>query len=111
MLMHKKIVVGLALAAALALSIPSWAQAQCGGSGGGNSHKGDMGNGGNMGTMMDYGQGGTYSPAPTSQPPNSVTLPSNSGSTYTGPNTRGGGQIMGQGGAAADHRGHMGQTN
>lgn len=107
---YKRIAVGLALAAALALSIPSWALAQCGGSGGGgNSHMGNMGN---MGTMMGYGQGGTYYPAPqVPQPPNYVAPPSNLGPTYTGPDAGGGGQMMGPGGAASGHSGHMGQTN
>ena len=110
MLMHKKIVVGLALVAALALSIPTWAQAQCGGSGGGgNSHMGNMGN---MGTMVGDGQGGTYYPAaPVPQPPNYVAPPSNPGQGYTGPAAGGGGQMMGPGGAASGHSGHMGQTN
>ena len=110
MLMHKKIVVGLALAAALALGIPSWALAQCGGSGygGGNSHMGNTGNS-NMGTMMGSGQGGNYYPAPpVPQPPNYVAPPSNPGPAYTGPGTGSAGQMMGPGGAASDHRGHMG---
>ena len=112
MLMHKKIVVGLALAAALALSIPTWAQAQCGGSGGGSSHMGDMGNMGNMGPMMGSGQMGTYSPAPQGpQPPNYVAPPSNQGPAYTGPGTGGGGQMMGPGGASSGHSGHVGPTN
>ena len=109
MRMHKKNVVGLALAAALALSIPTWAQAQCGGSGGGNSHMGNMGN---MGTMTGYGQGGNYYPAPqVPQPPNYVAPPSNPGPAYTGPGAGAGGQMMGPGGASSGHSGHMGQTN
>jgi len=89
---------------------PAGALAQCGGSGGGgNSHMGNMGN---MGTMMGSGQGGTYYPAPqVQQPPNYVAPPSNPGPTYTGPAAGGGSQMMGSGGAASGHSGHMGQTN
>ena len=48
MLMHKKIVVGLALATALALSIPTWAQAMMGGGGGGGMMSGIASAMGNM---------------------------------------------------------------
>lgn len=112
MRMHKKIIKGLALAAALALSIPTWAMAQCGGSGGGHQQMGNMGNMGNMGTMMGSGQMGTYSPAtPAPQAPDYVAPTSNLEPAKTGHGAGAGGQMMGSGGAAAGHSGHLGHTN
>ena len=109
MLTQKKIVVGLALAAALALIIPTWALAQCGGSGAGHHQMGNMGN---MGAMMGSGQMGSYSPtAPAPQAPDYVAPPSNPAPANPGPVTGGGGQMMGPGGAASGHSGHMGHTN
>ena len=105
MLKHKNIAVGLVLAAALALSIPSWALAQCGGSGGGNSHMGEMGM---MGPMTGHGQMGTDPPAtPVPQTPNYVAPPSTPAPSHTGP----GGQMRGPGGAGAGHSGHTEPTN
>jgi hypothetical protein len=98
--------VAVMLAVGLSVAYPNLAQA-CGGSGdGGNSHMGNMGN---MGSMMGYGQGGNYYPTPPAPtPPPSVTPPSNPGSAYTKPDTRAGGQMMGQGDAVSDHKGHTG---
>ena len=112
--MSQKHILAVCLALVLALSLPSWALAQCGGGSGTRSSMHDQ-HMGSSGHMMGSGQMGMYgSQAPVPTDPNAVApgyvAPAPPTSGYTDPQNTGGynsGQTMGQGGMGSGHSGHM----
>jgi len=107
--MSQKNIFAFGLALVLAISLPIWALAQCGG-GSGYLHDQHLGSSGHMGA----GQRGMYgSQAPVQMDPNAAApgnfAPAPPAAGYAAPQNSGGygsGQMMNQGGMSSGHSNH-----